>query len=293
MPLSTNTTLLSTQPSFLDTTAIPFPGDLRIPQEWEEPHPGRRLSCPDEQTTTWGVVEGRRLSRSGMAAEGRWPEHLAANLNDFTAGAADRRIGRTRTRTVPQQLVLINNNTSILYSKPAIHTAPSSRPLSPHDLGHLDTPHLEMPGISPDVSGTDSDTDSSISAPSRKRVALDRLDTPIHGLQLTDFSNHLGISMDEYDTGRNVLSLAGSDGHAFSVMSPDDDIYGWNAVLHGKTPQSAASGESFAAHQHRQASRSKRSLLQRVFSPGGSVPDVPSAPTSFAGLDTQCDSAAH
>lgn len=284
MPLPTNTTIPTKQPSFLDTTAMPFSGDVRMQQEWEEPHPGRRLSCPDEQTTTWGVLEGRRLSRGGMAVEGRWTEHLAADFSFAAGGAPERRIGRTRTRIVPQQLVL--NGTSGRLSKPEIQTAPLPRQKSPHDPDHLDTPPaLEVPGISPDLSGTDSDTDSSISAPPRKRVALDRLDTSIQGLQFTDFSNHLGISMDVDKNGRDAFSVVGSDSNAFSVMSPDDDIYGWNAVLHGKIPQSSSSGEGFAAHQQRRASRSKRSLLQRVFSPGGSVPDVLSPPTSFAGSD--------
>lgn len=257
--------------------------DMKM-QEWEEPHPGRRLSYPHDRTTDWDAFTGDAGRRGGMAAEGRWPDDC--NLS-FTALAVSERItGRGRSRNPPSQLVFSTSGDS---TRPGIQTAPL---LGSPDL-HRGNSNVSMDVLAPemvpsetgdiysaDVSGTDSDTEgNSIGAPQRK-MSLAPLDTT-QGLQLSDFSNHLGIGMD-IDDAPNSYSMASSDGDAFCIMSPDEDLYGWDAIL---TRKSTGNHElPVAPYQQRRASRSKRSLLQRVFSPGGttSCETAANPPTSFA-----------
>lgn len=281
MPLPTSTIPTFT---FLETNTTP--PDAVHTQSWEEPHPGRRLSYPNDKPTTWGNHIGDEGRRGGMAAEGLWPDYAA----DFSFAAPmmqERKFRRGRGRNIPQRLVLMDTG----HTQPEVQTAPLLRPDAQqhrvddpvgNDLEEDDAP-IDFAIISPDMSGTDSDTDSSISAPPRKRIALQPLDTSFQGAHFTDFSNHLGISMDIDSSEQNSFSTAGGDAAAFNVMSPDDDLYGWNAILNRQTTRPG--NETCAPYQQRRASRSKRSLLQRVFSPGGhELP--PDPPTSFAEADT-------
>lgn len=286
MPLPT-----STNPTpFFKSAAMP--SDEARKQEWEEPHPGRRLSCPHDKATTWGVYAGDEGRRGSMAAEGLWPDY--AKFNFAVPASNEKRLGRSRTRTVPPELVLSN----VGHARPEIHTAPlprcgvlyrddddGSQDMAAaifEDSSREETP-VETPEITSETSGTESDTDSFISGPARKRQALQPLNTSVQELTCTDFSHHLGV-MD----AENVTSFTVAEPEvaaAFSVMSPDGDLWGWNAVLERKDIQ--PSHETFAPYQQKRANRSKRSLLQRVFSPGGSSADdlLSRTPTSFAGVD--------
>lgn len=288
LPTSTNPT------SFFESAAMPTSYEARK-QEWEEPHPGRRLSCPhDRATTTWGVYAGDEGRRGSMAAEGLWPEY--AQFTFALPTSNEKRLGRSRTRTVPPELVLANTG----HARPEIHTAPlpkcgvlypdsddSGQELAAaafEDSSREETP-VETPEITSETSGTESDTDSFISGPARKRQALQPLNTSVQELPCTDFSNHLGI-MDSESVGSFTVAEP-EVAAAFSVMSPDSDLWGWNAVLERKDTQ--PSHETFDSYQQKRANRSKRSLLQRVFSPGGSSADelLSRSPTSFAGLEAQ------
>ncbi|CAN8103826.1 unnamed protein product [Discula destructiva] len=218
----------------------------------------------------------------------------------------ERRLGRPRTRDVPQDLP---STTTAARTQPVLHTAPLPR----HSITHRDDAAaaavnslfdhsaenmpVETLDIASENSGTESDTDSCNSGPARKRQALQPLDTSFQELQFTDFSNHLGnigADMDaDMDADMEAESLDSftlaepEAAAAFSVMSPDPDgdVWGWNAVLEGKNSSSAF--ETSTTYQQRRASRSKRSLLQRVFSPASSsVDDISSqSPTSMNGLD--------
>lgn len=218
-----------------------------------------------------------------MAAEGRWPDY--SNFSFTSTPMKERRGGRGRSRNPPPKLVLTQSGER---NRPEIQTAPLPR--SNMCRGQNDdekettistfTPSEAGEMYSADVSGTDSDTESQSISTLRRKMSLKPLDTTSHGLQFTDFSNHLGISMDVDEPPS--FSMASKDSDAFCVMSPDEDMYGWNAVLTRKTTR--PDENSTAPYQQRRASRSKRSLLQRVFSPGGSIsgeaPESP--PTSFA-----------
>lgn len=284
LPTSTNPT-----PFFEFATR---PVDEAHRQEWEEPHPGRRLSCPHDRVTTWGVYAGDERRRGSMAAKGVWPERAEFNFAATTSN--EKRLGRSRTRTVPPELVL----TTVDHARSEIQSAPVRRfGMLDHDRdgggqditaaifedsSREETP-VETPDITSETSGTDSDTDSFISGPARKRQALQPLNTSVQEVSCTDFSNHLGI-MDVENV--NSFTVAEPEAAAaFSVMSPDTDLWGWNANLERKDTQ--PSQETFAPYQQKRANRSKRSLLQRVFSPAGSSADelLSRSPTSFAGVD--------
>lgn len=285
LPISPNPT------PFSESAAVPT--DQARKQEWEEPHPGRRLSYPNDKPTTRGVYAGDEACRSGMAAEGLWPAEYA-DFNFAVPAIMERRLGRSRTRTMPRELALTNAP----HARPEIQTAPLprfdvNRPrhelpsfdcTSPEEVMPLDTPE-----ITSEASGTDSDAESFISGPARKRQALQPLDTSFQGLQFTDFSKHLEIPVDAGHEDSFTWTEPEADTVTFSVMSPEgEDLYGWEAVLERKSTNSAP--ETLAPHQQRRASRSKRSLLQRVFSPGGSTPDEASRfPTSSSSLEFQGD----
>lgn len=253
-------------------------------QEWEEPHPGRRLSYPHDRSTNWDAFTGDAGYRGGMAAEGQWP---GKRKFSFTVpSSSEQRTGRGRTKEPPSQLTFSESDENI---KPEIHTAPLLRPVDLRRGNSNVSMNSLAPELAPcetgdvysaDVSGTDSDTEGlSIAAP-RRKMSLAPIDTTVHGL--TDFSNHLGIRM-EVDGAPSSYSKAGTEGDAFCIMSPENDLYGWDAMLTRKTTKSHEM--QLAPYQQRRASRSKRSLLQRVFSPGGSASGeetTENAPTSFA-----------
>lgn len=273
-------------------------------QEWEEPHPGRRLSYPHDRMTkdNWDAfTTGEAGRRGGMAAEGRWPGNRKFSLVVPAAAkvASERRPStRGRSRNPPSQLVFSDSEGGTINNhEPQIQTAPLLRPVDLHrGNSNVSIDMMLAPEMAPsetgdmysaDVSGTDSDTEGlSIAEHPRRKLSLAPLDTTPQGLQMSDFSGHLGIRM-EVDDGPKAFSMEGSDGNAFCIMSPNEDLYGWDAIL---THQSTrTTNEPFLplapCQQQRRASRSKRSLLQRVFSPGGAtsgdeMPDT--TPTSFA-----------
>lgn len=278
----------STNPTSFSESAV-LPPDEARKQEWEEPHPGRRLSYPNDKPTTRGVYAGDEACRSGMAAKGLWPEY--ADFNFSVPAIKERRFGRSRTRAVPQDLDLTNAG----HEMPAIQTAPLPRFETNYSMKEQQTPYLEhtpdevtpieTPEITSETSGTDSDAESFISGPARKRQALQPLDTSFQELQFTDFSNHLEIPDEAGHDDTFTLTEPEAAAAAFSVMSPEgEDLYGWNAVLERKTSSNLS--DNLAPYQQRRASRSKRSLLQRVFSPGGSSADETSkSPTSYGGMN--------
>lgn len=289
MPLPTSTIPTSIS---LETDATPSRA-VRT-QAWDEPHPGRRLSLPNPKNTSasWGIHNGHEGRRGGMAAEGLWPDH-AANFSFAASAAEERRHARGRVRNVPKELVITDDG----HSRPEIQTAPLPRSSMQQRHKHqhrvystttedhiaevAEPASIDISTASSDMSGSDSDTDSNISGPPRKRVALHPLDTSFRALQFADVPNQFGISMDVDASEHSSFSTV-SDAAAFSVMSPGGDLYGWNTVLDCKP--APLTSETSAPYQQRRASRSKRSLLQRVFSPGGQ--DVPSdSAASFTGSD--------
>lgn len=254
----------STASTHLGTVATPSDGPRA--QVWEEPHPGRRLSLPTD-TSMWGTYAGE--GRGGMAAEGREPYQSLSYGRRTSLGG---RIGRSRMRTLPQHLIISESDHD---TGPEIRSAPP--PWSGTDrYGNITfnkdvfsgATISENNGGSSDATDTDSDTETGTLVPPATATTA-AFDISPDALQLTDFSNHLGDSMDTRGPEPGPSAVAGPDVNIFSRMSPDEDVYGWDAVLSRKTTNQNPFEDS--SSQHRLASRSKRNLLHRVFSPGGTA----------------------
>lgn len=252
----------STPTTNLGTVVTP---DDVTTQDWEEPHPGRRLSLPTDASMSWGTFVGE--GRGSMAAEAREPFHSAMYARRTSVGG---RLGRGRLRALPQHLVISESDQD---TRPEIRTAPP--PWSSTDCYGKITFNKDVfngatinenNADSADATDTDSDTETGTLVPPTTGTTT-VFDPEPHGLQLTDFSNHLGDPMDMDDSNHATAAAAGSDTDAFCRMSPDEDLYGWDAELDRKSHPLGDSANPY--QQHRLASRSKRNLLHRVFSPGG------------------------
>lgn len=259
----------------LETVATP-PAEVTL-QEWEEPHPGRRLSCPADTSTDWVTHIGDE--RGGMAAKGQRPRCMgfdpARRSSDAGRHGYRNRFGHGRGRNLPTQLVITCSSHD---AKPEIHTAPLPRPRADMYESNITqkapiieaTTH-ELDGFSTDLTDTESDT-TMVSPPSGTGSCF--RGSPAQGLQFTDFSNYLGDCMDIDDSDHSSFAVC-SEADTLSGRTPDEDLYGWDAVLDSKftNPFEDSASES----QQRRGSRSKRSLLQRVLSTSGlSARDSPS-----------------
>lgn len=259
----------------LETVATP-PDEVTL-QEWEEPHPGRRLSCPADTAADWVTYVGDE--RGGMAAKGQRPRCMGFDPTRRSSDAGKhgyrQRYGHGRGRNLPTQLIITCSSHD---EKPEIHTAPLLRPragLYESNVAHkapiMEAVTHELDGSSTDLDDTESDT-TMVSPPSGTSPGF--RGSPGQGLQFTDFSNYLGDYMDIDETEHSSFSL-GSDPDPFSGRIPEEDPYGWDAVLGSKFTNPFE--DSGSVTQQRRGSKSKRSLLQRVLSTSGlSTRDSPS-----------------
>lgn len=265
----------------LETVATP-PDENGL-QEWEEPHPGRRLSCPADTPTDWVSYIGD--GRGGMAAKGQRPRCTgfdpARRSSDAGGLGYRQRYRHGRGRNLPAQLVITCSSHD---AQPEIHTAPLPRPRADIYESSINqkapimeaTTH-ELDGFSTDLTDTESDT-TMVSPPTGASSCC--RSSPAQGLEFTDFSNYLGDCMDIDESDHSSLAL-GSDAESFGSRTPDEDPYGWDAVLDSKFTNPFE--DSASVSQQRRGSRSKRSLLQRVLSTSGlSTRDSPSGPYSMA-----------
>lgn len=267
-----NSSLLTTH---LETVATP-PDEVTL-QEWEEPHPGRRLSCPADAPTEWVTHIGDE--RDGMAAKGQRPRCMgfdpSRRSSDVGRHGYRQRYGHGRGRNLPTQLIITCSSHD---ATPEIHTAPLPRPragifeASPTQKAPImEAMTHELDRFSTDLTDTESDT-TMVSPPAETDTCF--RSSPAQGLQFTDFSNYLGDCMDIDDPDHSSFAL-GSGTDSFSVRTSDEDPYGWDAVLDNKFTNPFA--DSAPLSQQRRGSRSKRSLLQRVLSTSGlSTRDSPS-----------------
>lgn len=251
----------------LETVATP-PDEVTL-QEWEEPHPGRRLSCPADSATEWVTYVGD--DRGGMAAKGQRPRCLGFDPNRRSSDAGKhgyrQRYGHGRGRNPPTQLIITCPSH---VAKPEIQTAPLLRPRAGLYEGNVAqkapiveaTTH-ELDGSSTDLTDTESDT-TMVSPPTERSSGL--RDFPGQGVQFTDFSKYLGDCMDIDEPYQSSFSL-GSDTDPYSGRVPEEDPYGWDAVLYTKFTNPFE--DTASVTQQRRGSRTKRSLLQRVLSTSG------------------------
>ncbi|KAL1854855.1 hypothetical protein Daus18300_011273 [Diaporthe australafricana] len=207
-----------------------------------------------------------------MAAKGQRSHCMdfesARRSSDAGRHGLRHRYGHGRGRNLPKQLIITCSNHD---AKPEIQTAPLPRSRADLDESTATKKHPimeatthELDGFSTDLTDTESDT-TMVSPPTGTSSCFGN--SPVEGLQFTDFSNYLGDCMDIDDPDHSSFTL-GSDTDSFSGRSHEEDLYGWDAVLDRKftNPFEESSSD---LQQQRRVSRSKRSLLQRVLSTGG------------------------
>ena len=264
---------------------------------WEEPHPGSRLSYSSDASARWCVkTDGADTnctdggcSRGAMAAKGDFPYDYYPNTN--RRPWLVRRDVRTRARhQLPKPLSISNQGSC---EGPDMRSAP----LPPTTTGDiLNSP--PAPAVNIGVSAIDSAKRSlEVDIDGETEAGTDGDQSTIRGesssisspLNFTDFSNHLGIHMYRDDGDDASITVVDSD--AFSHMSPDSDLYGWDAELDRKSQLDCQTtdGHDYSRYgnlHYRRANGGKRSLLHRVLSIGTMPPRPPDAgripPTSFA-----------
>lgn len=268
--------------------------------EWEEPHPGQRLSCPTDTTTD----RGERTMAGGVGV----PHAVGVCRGDMTAKG----YGLLYRSSYPPRQWLPRRHARIKIRKTALlkpltiptrvpeeadtkaeGTAPPPRPsygVGATAPGMPVLPPLDFGGGTPIADAAQSlevDTDAESDAESATEVATaasicetDGDESTIRcavspALRPSDFSNFLGIMMGVDGSDGSSVTIVDSD--AFSHAAHEDDLYGWEAELDRK------SGATISVHgtdicycdrfQYRRANGGRRSLLHRVFSLGSASKD--------------------
>ncbi len=268
------------------------PSNVSLSSDWEEPHPGQRLPCPteaiksgDEMTDDVEPVVIKSSYRGDMAAKGYdAPYHNHPSGRHWLA----RRHARIKVRNSPQSRSAIPSKVS---EKPVAKSSPSPIPQSeasgdipvPPPVSIVATPTVDY---AVKVLEADMDCESTTDVATRASMAgTDEDDLTIRvqptalsssALSFTDFSNHLGIIMDE---GNNDVSVTVVDSDAFSHATNEDDVYGWEAELDRQVGPGISADDSGLCYcdeyQFRRANGGKRSLLHRVFSISNTSKDKP------------------
>ncbi|KAL8365819.1 hypothetical protein RB595_004545 [Gaeumannomyces hyphopodioides] len=258
--------------------------------EWEEPHPGQRLSlsCPGASPALdFMRADGNLASGGGVCSDDTAAKYRASPQQMRHAGRMwlTRRSARARVRnTQPGQPALrLDTRTSheawAVKGKP-IRSAPPSCPHDPNMFlgvvpGASAAQALELEEGAESLSMTLTDPDAKTEVgttcsscetedDSTIRGTSPRLESPL--LDFTDFSNHLGIDLDSPNGSCTTVVDPSANTNPAEAES---DTYGWEAELDRRqcciiSPTSNPGGS--AESHSRQPCVAKRSLLHRVLS---------------------------
>jgi len=249
---------------------------------WEEPHPGQRLSFPleagpirDVGNAAIGLYQTYEDVRGDMAAKGLRPFRYNGKLV--------RRNIRVRTRNLTPNapktshpIPAGNESGGVEISKN--HKDDRSSTISTAKLLSTATSltHTHERGSDTEA-GT---TTTSNACPAETELghhATASVVNRIISYDLTDLSNYLGIVADTGD--RDSITVIDSDStHVPSV----EDLYGWEASLERKLltgsgmpgPESVNPNFIDGNYRYRQVNGNKRSLLHRVFNLGNGPRDT-------------------
>ncbi|KAL0782763.1 hypothetical protein CaCOL14_000669 [Colletotrichum acutatum] len=153
------------------------------------------------------------------------------------------------------------------------------KPVSVHDMGII-SPAVSTPAIPP-AAPEDSGEPTGRGATNEliaKEVDASELPLPASppiDCRFTDFSNLLGINVHPPPEDEAV-AMPNDEPAPYCRAAPDEDLYGWDAELERQSQQSSPvlPCPCDADYQYRRTSMTKRSLLHRVFSMGGSPKDI-------------------
>ncbi|KAG7048019.1 regulator of G-protein signaling [Colletotrichum scovillei] len=268
MPSTTSTTPATS------SSHLPLDGFSRVRHlfnPWEEPHPGKRLPLAASEA-------GSEIKKVAFAG----PQHI--NNGGCKGGMAAkefsayhnprpwmvRRPIRVRSRT---------NTPAPLRITTEISEDAKLKPISVHKMGII-SPAAPTPAIPPAVPEDSGEpTGRGVCDEfTAKEVDASQLPLPASppiDCRFTDFSNLLGINVHPPPEDEAV-AMANDEPASYCHAAPDEDLYGWDAELERQSQQSSpilpyACDDDY---QYRRTSMTKRSLLHRVFSMGGSPKDI-------------------
>ena len=260
--------------------------------DWEEPHPGQRLSFSHEvdkgraerQAAGVGLLHQINLGgRGGMAAKGLRPFHqngklVRRNIRLRTRSSATKAGDHSppvagEKRAANGQAPANDDTESSSYTSTVKLLSPVTS-VTTYRPGSGNDTEMETATVG-EVGQTEDDASPS------KVTVLSRTSP----CALTDFSNLLGIMV---ETGDEEDSMTVVDPDAVRTPSVDEDMYGWEAELRRKSDLSRSVSDSsplgiYPAHQtyrYRRTNGNKRNLLHRVFSMGTN-------PRESAAVDTR------
>jgi hypothetical protein len=237
----------------------------RLPTyDWEEPHPGHRLSLSNEM--------GFQLVRSasagfdgGMAAKGRTQPDLSHGRR-----TTPRKLRAKSRNNVPLPIEILNDipNDNDIKSAPLPLTRTIPFP-SPVDLA---AKMSSLPNVATKVLEVDIDSETEIGTACEYTTGYQKDTTAVSprlAISLCDVSNLLGITLGNSQANADVTVV---NPELCCHATADEDIYGWEAELEKKLHVNNTSQESVDTYvcdrpyKYQRSSGGKRGLLQRVFS---------------------------
>lgn len=223
--------------------------------EWEEPHPGRRLS---------GLVEPSGYDQACDQSIQRLEGDAGSTVGSLYR-ATSRGLYLTRSNSSgPGTLPTINTRASM--SRTVV--SPDTDSALSGSLSQSPSSAMTCQTLDVDIQMNDADTamDSEDNPRSPSFLAL----TPIS--EYEDLSNYLG---DSPTSERWSSMIDGPGASAYTHASPVEDMYGWDAEWDRRVvsppPVSVAPSSGFVSRQSslsRRGSASKSGLLQRVLGVG-------------------------
>ncbi|OIW27766.1 hypothetical protein CONLIGDRAFT_450055 [Coniochaeta ligniaria NRRL 30616] len=235
------------------------------PQGWEEPHPG--VPIPLEEPTGMQAL-------SKLPSEA-WRGDMAAKGYGYfrTRSGVARRYSRPgmRPRTTKSPRIVQHNSSEGTVTKTdnitrdVLHSEPTQLELTPDsdELTTCPTPAISTADASTieDVPHASTIEDVEMSGPETPPPSCDYRSL---SLDLTDFSNFTNKALDGVHS--NASSMTVCELRSYTQAAPEDDLYGWDAVLKQKLEGGCNSSVLCKClGPGRRDAGLKRNLLQRVF----------------------------
>lgn len=268
MPSTTSTTPATS------SSHLPLDGFSRVRHlfnPWEEPHPGKRLPLAASEAGSEikkVAFAGPQYINNGGCKGGMAAKEFSAYHNPRPWMV--RRPIRVRSRT---------NTPAPLRITTEISEDAKLKPISVHNMGII-SPAVPTTAIPAAVTGSSGEPTGRSFTDELAAKEIDASELPLPAsppidCPFTDFSNLLGINVHPPPEDEAV-AMPNDEPASYCHAALDEDLYGWDAELERQSQQSSPilPYPCDADYQYRRTSMTKRSLLHRVFSMGGSPKDV-------------------
>ncbi|KAJ0298987.1 hypothetical protein COL516b_009542 [Colletotrichum fioriniae] len=268
MPSTTSTTPATS------SSHLPLDGFSRVRHlfnPWEEPHPGKRLPLAASEAGSEikkVAFAGPQYINNGGCKGGMAAKEFSAYHNPRPWMV--RRPIRVRSRT---------NTPAPLRITTEISEDAKLKPISVHNMGII-SPAVPTTAIPAAVTGSSGEPTGRSFTDELAAKEIDASELPLPAsppidCPFTDFSNLLGINVHPPPEDEAV-AMPNDEPASYCHAALDEDLYGWDAELERQSQQSSPilPYPCDADYQYRRTSMTKRSLLHRVLSMGGSPKDV-------------------